>query len=434
MFKVRFFRDDSGNFGMIAALLVLPIMLAAGGAIDMTRLQAAKSQLDAAADAAVLSALSPSSPTFEKAILMAGDGKIEGGEALIERVAKANLLNRIQLDDVEIDPKLTKTGNVLVSEIEYSADVQMHFGGLFGKKVRTVTGKVRAETAIGAPIDFYMLLDNTPSMGVGATPRDIQTLLDNTGNGGRGDEEKCAFACHQMDKANNYYNLAKSLGVKMRIDVVRHATQRLTERAKKVRQTPDQFRMAVYSFGKRAEAMGFTEVAPLTGDLDSVSAKTDALDLMTIPTKNFFNDQLTSFDDTLKSASKEIPAKGTDGKSDRRQILFFVSDGVADSYKPYGCTKRLTKATRCQEPIDVKYCEKLKKRDVEIAVLYTTYLPLWNNEWYRNWIQPFSNEIAPKMKECASPGFFFEVSLSEGIEEAMEALFMKTVSQPRLTN
>ena len=34
-----------------------------------------------------------------------------------------------------------------------------------------------------------------------------------------------AFACHDLNNANNYYNKAKSLGVTTRIDVLRSATQ-----------------------------------------------------------------------------------------------------------------------------------------------------------------------------------------------------------------
>jgi hypothetical protein len=76
----------------------------------------------------------------------------------------------------------------------------------------------------------------------------------------------------------------------------------------------------------------------------------------------------------------------------------------------------------------------LKERGIKVAVLYTTYLPLPSNGWYNNWIKPFQNEIGVKMKECASPGLFFEVSPSEGISEAMDALFMKTISVLRLVS
>ena len=37
------------------------------------------------------------------------------------------------------------------------------------------------------------------------------------------------------------------------------------------------------------------------------------------------------------------------------------------------------------------------------------------------------------MEACASPGFYFEVSPTQGIADAMDALFKKAVSQARLT-
>jgi len=34
--------------------------------------------------------------------------------------------------------------------------------------------------------------------------------------------DSCAFACHDLNNSNNYYLLAKSLGVTTRIDVLAH--------------------------------------------------------------------------------------------------------------------------------------------------------------------------------------------------------------------
>ena len=62
-------------------------------------------------------------------------------------------------------------------------------------------------------------------MGVGATTSDITTMVNNTA-------DKCAFACHDKSDPNNYYNLAKTLGVTTRIDVLRTATQQLMDTAK----------------------------------------------------------------------------------------------------------------------------------------------------------------------------------------------------------
>lgn len=66
-------------------------------------------------------------------------------------------------------------------------------------------------------------------------------------------------------------------------------------------------------------------------------------------------------------------------------------------------------------------------------MLYTTYLPLPTNDWYNSWIAPFQPEIGARMQQCASPGLFFEVSPSQGISEAMTALFKKAITSPRLT-
>lgn len=141
--------------------------------------------------------------------------------------------------------------------------------------------------------------------------------------------------------------------------------------------------------------------------------------------------------------NKAIPASGDGSTSASPQkILFFVSDGVADrALGSPGCSQPTTagadaktgkKYTRCQEPLDVALCTTIKNRGIRIAVLYTTYLPLPTNSWYNSWIAPFSNTIATRMEACASPGLYFEVSPSQGISEAMDALFKKAVQHARL--
>ena len=102
-------------------------------------------------------------------------------------------------------------------------------------------------------IDFYLLLDNSPSMGVGATPADVTTMVNNT-------PDQCAFACHDAHNSNNYYNLAKTLGVTMRIDVLRTATQQLMDTAAVTETYSNQFRMAIYDFGVSSDTAALTPV------------------------------------------------------------------------------------------------------------------------------------------------------------------------------
>ena len=85
----------------------------------------------------------------------------------------------------------------------------------------------------------------------------------------------------------------------------------------------------------------------------------------------------------------------------------------------------------------------MKARGVQIAVLYTTYLALPTNAWYNQWINPFNagpygpsvnSEIAANMRACSSPGFYFEVSPTDGISQAMNTLFQKAVSTARISS
>ncbi len=44
-----------------------------------------------------------------------------------------------------------------------------------------------------------------------------------------------------------------------------------------------------------------------------------------------------------------------------------------------------------------------------------------------------NSEIVKKMEECASPGFYFEVTPTQGISEAMTALFQRAIADARIS-
>ena len=98
---------------------------------------------------------------------------------------------------------------------------------------------------------------------------------------------------------------------------------------------------------------------------------------------------------------------------------------------------------RCQSPINPALCTTIKNCGIKIAVLYTTYLALPTNDWYNTWIAPFNagpfgpspnSQIAQNMQACASDGLYFEVSPTQGISEAMNALFQKAIADARIAS
>ncbi len=422
----KYCRHNGGNIAITFALAAIPITISVGAAIDYSLANRMKAVLNGYADAAALA-------TVNRSAMALTDDEAKT-YALKLFNAQASTLESGSLSSVSIT--VTHKGNVRSAVVNYTASIPTTIMGIADINNLTVAGSSTASSANPTYIDFYLLLDNTPSMGVGATPSDVATMVSHT-------PDQCAFACHDLSAgSNDYYSLAKKLGVTMRIDVLRSATQQLMDTAAATVTVPNQFRMAIYDFGDSSSSSGLNRIFPLSSSNSNAKTAADNIDLMAVPYQNYNNDQATDFDGVLSEMDKEISSPG-DGtkKSQPQKILFFVSDGVADAYYPSSCSQATT-GGRCQEPLTVSACTAMKNRGIKIAVLYTTYLALPTNSFYMTWIDPFNkgpygpsvnSKIAENMQSCASPGFYFEVSPTDGIAQAMNTLFQKVVQSARLT-
>jgi hypothetical protein len=317
-----------------------------------------------------------------------------------------------------------------------TASVTTYFMGILGYKTMAISASSTAAASLPAYVDFYVLLDNSPSQGLGATTSDMTALQNAT-------SDSCAFACHDTYtssskktlQTNSYYSIAKKLGIKMRIDLVRDATQSLTDTATASQLVSNQYRMAVYTMGSDCGSLGLTTISALSSSLSSVKTAVAGVDLMTIPYTNYNNDMCTDFDGTMSSMNTTIPTPGSGTASSPQKWLFFISDGVADYYYPSTCSQTvITSSGRCQEPLTTTICDTIKARGVKIAVLYTTYLAITNNSWYNTYIAPFRSSIATKMQSCATSGYYYEVSSDSSITTALNALFQKAIAASHLTN
>jgi Flp pilus assembly protein TadG len=431
----RFGSDRRGNVAVIFALAILPVMAVVGCAVDYSRANQLLGKLQAAGDAASVGSIAKASAAFVAAGSMTTDGQIAVGASDATKIFNGNVTGLTGVTINSLTPTVTKTGSTLTSVVSYSASIPTTFMSVVGKSSLTMNGTSTSTANIPQYVDFYVLLDNSPSMGVGATPADVTTMVNNT-------SDKCAFACHDVSNSNNYYKLAKSLNVTTRIDVLRTATQNLMSTAQSTQTYSTQFRMAIYDFGGSSDTQGLRSLFSLSTSLSSAQTAAGNIDLMTVNGQNDNNDQDTGFSAIMPAIDKAISTPGDGTSGSPLKYLFFVSDGVADEYNPSHCIKATTSSGRCQSPIDPTLCDNMKNRGVKIAVLYTTYLQLPTNSWYMTWIDPFNpgpwgpspnSKIAQNMQACASPGFYFEVSPTQGISQAMNTLFQKAVMDAHIS-
>jgi Flp pilus assembly protein TadG len=442
-----FLKNRRGNFGLLTALLIVPVVGCAGLAIDFTNAYEIRTQLMDAADAAALGAIAASSPALAQAQQMTQDGEITVGDTDGKNIFLSQRNFDLTQMPLNVSVKVIKSGGNISSAVSFTAQVPTTFMQILGDMVLPVSGSATAVYASESYSDFYMLLDNSPSMGIGATQQDINTLKAATANSGDAAGQNCAFACHMgtvdnngtfHEDPNSDYLIARANNVTLRIDVVTKAVNTLLSTVNTSQSTPGQFRVAAYTLGSMASESGYSiqRVVGLTSDLGSASSAAGQIQLMVTPHHSYNDDALTSFDTAMTDVGKEMPLTGGTGTSasSRQQVLFMVTDGVSDALQTT-CGGGWADSKRCIEPIELSQCTALKNRNIKIAILYTTYVPLTGDHLWDTYINPFASQIGPLLKQCASDNLYFEVNPSDDLQAAMNALFVKAANTNlRLSN
>jgi len=265
----RFRRDRRGNVAVIFAICCVPLITFIGTAIDYSRATQVRAKLQGAADAASVGALAKASPGFAAAGSMTTDGTITVGVDDAQKIFDANRANLTGYTLDSVTPTVVKTGSTINATVSFTATINTMFLGLIGKTTLTMSGTSSSTANMPLYVDFYLLLDNSPSMGVAATPADITKLQGKTGG--------CAFACHDTTKAagTSNYDIAKANGITTRIDVVRQASANLMDTAQSTQTYSNQFRMAIYDFGASSATIGLRNLFALSSSLTFAVARPD---------------------------------------------------------------------------------------------------------------------------------------------------------------
>ncbi len=428
--------DHRGNAMMIFAFALAPLLMATGMGIDYAGAMRIQNRLNAAADAAVLSATSQQmmsqsttvAAARAKEVFRTTAGMIPG---LSFNIDDPNQFS-ISVQDV------IGASNQRTATVTFAGTSQNSFASIMGIRTLPVKGTAGSMAKTAPDIDFYILLDTSSSMALPATSAGLTLLTSKTGG--------CAFACHSTNDAtaldangnwSDYYQVAVSYGIPLRSDEAKRAVQNMMQTATATSQQNNAaYRASLYTFAALDSRTNnsFTSLQKITATLSDVAtaankANTSLYYSNNYPTQSFFNndsDSATSDAFTRMNNIIPNPGNGTKQSGDTPQaMLFVITDGMRDEYRPNG---------QPEAAIDENLCATIKNRNVKIAVLYTEYLrESLSDQWSRANVLPNLPKVEPALQNCASPGLYYKVTTDDDIAAALSNLFMKAVATSRLT-
>jgi len=464
----RLLGNRRGNVSMMYALVAPILVFGAGAAIDYGRAAQIHTKLNAAADAAALAALTPA--------MLQQDSSVAQAAALNMFNGLTQNLPGLTAGATQVTVNVTVGATPLTRNVEvsYSTSVNTIFAQVLHVSTLPVSGVSEASAQAPPNIDFYVLLDNSPSMALPATQAGItqmQNLTTKEITGG------CAFACHQAStnansdtegnpctdgttptlsapppsttKGSDYcstkhgtqidnYQLARNNGITLRLDELNSGISTLLQTASTTSTsttfaTPPKYRFSIYSMDS-LWSIGLTQLMALTssytsgwttasgnfGVMEMYSNNNDcANSTCSSSTTTPGGDVATNYDDSLGKLSEASyipnPGNGTNQPGDTAQeVLFIITDGTEDEESA---------GSRIQQAINdlgsapggnsnsTNWCTAIKNRGIKIAILYTDYLAVPTNSWYESWIAPIQSDIGPALQACATPGLFYDAGL-----------------------
>jgi Flp pilus assembly protein TadG len=472
----NFGESRRGNVAMIFALGSPVILMGIAVAVDFSNASIVHSKLNAAADAAALAALTPAM------MQQSNDTARAAANAMFD--AQANALGSVITSVVSRDAAITNPNGVTNRQADFTYTVQINslLGGILGQSAvnpLTVHGESVAQATVPPNINFYLLLDNSPSMALPSTAAGITQMQNLTTMQGA-----CAFACHQSstnngdtagnpcadgtlptlsngaycDTSKGHYQiddfaLARLNGITLRLDELSNGVTTLMQTAQSYQNsgiyaTPPVYQFAAYAMDS-SWSIGITNtrlMALTTNYASGWSSTQSSFGVMEMYSNNNVcgnaacstsggtGDVATNFDNALGDIANTMPTpgNGTNQPGDKPQeVLFFVTDGVEDETTG-SCTQPMS-GSRCQAPIDPALCAPIKAKGIKIAILYTQYLAVPSNSWYQSWIAPFQSSIGTNLQSCASPGLYTQVTFGDNIGAALKNLFNLATQQAALS-
>ena len=407
MISLKKFRDQvNGSVAIMSALLMIPVIIAGGMAVDYNRGVSVKSDTQRATDAAALGLLKMEDATEAELTQEATDivlANLDQGN----RIAEINVTaRRLENGDIEVDADMT------------IASLFMQLGGYneLDADVRSVASLTRNH------LDVYLLVDRSASMLLAQDGANMTAMLNLTrpmiqGTSEEGGEpDGCGFACHEVGAWQTdgitLYDHAIANGIEFRSNAVADSAVAM---ARTLLQNPNRnVRVGVVDFSIDANIA----LAP-SSDINAIEA---ALQTSTVDEKETL--YRTMFD--MMEASLTGQGDGSSAAS-ARTVLVLITDGAYtsiynDGARPNAITSVThSGGTNYYEVFAPDECQALLDLEYEMIVINTMYDPLLNSGRYDGLLKPYASQIDGNLEQCAT-GAYFEATSTADIEDAFDEL------------
>jgi len=442
-----FFKDRRGAIAMQFAIMAVVLMFTAGFAVDYSLNRQADERIQAAADSAVLAAVS-NPVSFGGA----GDSALQTSATAVLKKYFDAAISQYPEYNVSYTPTVTALNGHLTAKIDFTASTATTFSGLIGIYTIKAAGTSSSESARPVYVDIYALVDASGSMGIGATSADQQLMQQKLG---------CTLACHTDTPTQPTPfspTNAHKIGATLRFDVVQSVLSQMITASQSKQLMTGQFRFGVAKFSNDV-----TVVSPITTNANAVIA---AVNGMTLDGPVGIDKGMGSvFRYSLAQYAQSLPAGG-DGSTPDHPLTFvlIMTDGVAGNvkesvwaigqaygnwsadpnfqyyapvYNDYGNLVGQGAGGELFTGFDPTNCDPFKTKNMTVMTLDLEYVipnPIPDSRYavIQNSLKP---QILTNLSKCASQvSFAYSASSPTDIQSAIKNMFETAIKSAHLSS
>ena len=394
--------DESGQFALMFSVCISTILVGVSVAIDHISLGNTKTKTQNVLDASLMAA--------------ARIYQIEDNVALARKAGRdaySSLCQNVGCEtenppNIMIVDTANSSGFSVTGMVEGTMDPLM-FNVISERPLNYV---VDSQVIFHEPSgynDIYFVMDWSASLGIAATPAEMETLKTLTApfiSGMPAAAEGCAFACHQDEffiqpevsgSVVTTYEFARANGINLREDELANAVDQVVTSI--FDQASTTTRVGLYVVSDTLE-----EVEAATNIPFDVSSSLNGVSLAKYATR---------FDLAMPNLTFDIgQSGGGTGPTDTTKTVVLVTDGLNNNYGGGIITG----------PFQSSYCDGLKANGVEIAVLHLPYPDLGSQAWYQWFAEPHLAQTETALRDCATNGMYYQADQTAEMLTALQTI------------